>query len=89
MPTGANAPNVCQWMHQSEALKIFAGFAGKTQSAGHILPLHWYVACRLVIEGGFRPEDIMPRSVTSRGNPVGRRGCRAPSHHQTPERCYE
>ncbi|WP_225008089.1 hypothetical protein [Novosphingobium percolationis] len=27
----------------------------------HILPLHWYVACRLVVEGGFDPDDIIPR----------------------------
>lgn len=27
----------------------------------HIKPVHWYVACRLVLEGGFRPEDIKPR----------------------------
>ncbi len=31
------------------------------QGAGHIKPLHWYVACRLVLEGGFRPEEITPR----------------------------
>lgn len=52
---------VCQWTSQAQALTEFAVFAGKTQSAEHIKPLHWYVACRLVIEGGFRPEDITPR----------------------------
>ncbi|HEY3887598.1 MAG TPA: hypothetical protein VGL73_03425 [Caulobacteraceae bacterium] len=39
----------------------FATFVGKTQSAEHIKPLHWYVACRLVLEGGFAPDDITPR----------------------------
>ncbi len=33
----------------------------ETQSARHIKPLHWYIAARLVIEGGFRPEEITPR----------------------------
>lgn len=51
----------CRWTPQSEALSAFAEFAGKTQSATHIRPLHWYVACRLVIEGGFDPDDITPR----------------------------
>lgn len=51
----------CQWTNQADALKGFAEFTGKTQSTGHIKPLHWYVACRLVIEGGFDPSDITPR----------------------------
>ena len=51
----------CRWTTQSEALAAFASFAGKTQSARHIKPLHWYVAGRLVIEGGFDPDDITPR----------------------------
>jgi hypothetical protein len=51
----------CQWVSQSGAFTEFATFAGKTESAAHIKPLHWYVACRLVIEGGFRPDDIVPR----------------------------
>lgn len=52
---------VCRWTTQAEALKAFAAFTGKTQSANHIKPLHWYVACRLVLEGGFHPDDITPR----------------------------
>ena len=52
---------LCQWTTQAEALKSFADFTGKTQSAGQIKPLHWYVACRLVLEGGFDPDDITPR----------------------------
>lgn len=52
---------VCQWINQSEALKRFSTFVGKTQGQQHIRPLHWYVACRLVLEGGFSPDDITPR----------------------------
>lgn len=48
-------------MSQAAALSAFAGFGGKVQSAGHIKPLHWYVACRLVLEGGFDPADVTPR----------------------------
>ena len=29
--------------------------------AKHIKPLHWYIACRLVLEGGFNPDHITPR----------------------------
>jgi hypothetical protein len=54
-------PRVCQWKNQAEALKEFAKYAGRTESAAHIKPLDWYVACRLVVEGGFHPEDIVPR----------------------------
>jgi hypothetical protein len=32
-----------------------------TESGGQIKPLHWYVACRLVVEGGFDPDDVAPR----------------------------
>ena len=51
----------CRWMSQAGALKHFAEFSGKIESAAHIKPLHWYVACRLVVEGGFEPDDIVPR----------------------------
>jgi hypothetical protein len=51
----------CEWTTQKQAFAAFAGFAEKTQSAGHIKPLHWYVACRLVLEGGFDPDHIKPR----------------------------
>jgi hypothetical protein len=59
----------CQWRAQADALKEFAEFTGKTESTAHIKPLHWYVACRLVLEGGFHPDDIVPRppfAVTER-----------------------
>lgn len=60
MPSNLEA-KTCQWTNQADALAAFAEFTGKTQSASHIKPLHWYVACRLVIEGGFNPDDIVPR----------------------------
>ena len=60
MPTDRET-KTCQWTNEAEALAAFAEFTGKTQSASHIKPLHWYVACRLVLEGGFDPADITPR----------------------------
>lgn len=51
----------CQWINQADALRHFASYNGSTQSQQHIKPLHWYVACRLVLEGGFHPDDITPR----------------------------
>lgn len=53
--------STCQWITQADALEWFATFRGATQSQQHIKPLHWYVACRLVLEGGFDPDDITPR----------------------------
>lgn len=50
----------CQWLNLPEALTHFATYSGQTQSQQHIKPLHWYVACRLVLEGGFHPDDITP-----------------------------
>lgn len=50
----------CQWLNLPEALHHFGTYAGPTQSQQHIKPLHWYVACRLVLEGGFHPDDITP-----------------------------
>jgi hypothetical protein len=52
---------ISEWTSERQAFAAFAGFTEKTQSAGHIKPLHWYIACRLVIEGGFAPDDITPR----------------------------
>lgn len=51
---------VCRWVSQSDALEHFATYTGPTQSQQHIKPLHWYVACRLVVEGGFHPDNITP-----------------------------
>jgi len=51
----------CQWTALEDAFTAFAASTVKHQSAGHIKPFHWYVACRLVLEGGFHPDDITPR----------------------------
>ena len=61
MTSAEDERNVCQWVSQSQALGHFATYTGGVQSQEHIKPLHWYVACRLVLEGGFRPEEITPR----------------------------
>ena len=45
----------------SHAFRHFAEFSGPTQSQRHIRPLHEYVTCRLVLEGGFRPTELTPR----------------------------
>ena len=47
-------------MSLREALSGFVD-ATETQSQAHIRRLHWHVAARLVIEGGFLPDEIMPR----------------------------
>lgn len=52
---------VCQWLSLEEALHHFATSDGPTQSQQHIKPLHWYVASRLVLEGGFHPDEVTPR----------------------------
>ena len=65
----AGTPRVCQWVNQADALEHFVRYDGPTQSQQHIKPLHWYVACRLVLEGGFHPDEIKPRppfTVTKR-----------------------
>ena len=62
--------NVCEWWSLRSALAHFVTFRGSTQSQRHIKPLHWYVACRLVVEGGFDPSEIVPRPpfrVTRKG----------------------
>lgn len=41
------------------------------------MPLHWYVACRLVVEGGFDPQEIAPRPPFR----VTRKGGRGLLHH--------
>ena len=53
--------NRCQRLTLGEALSAFASSGQPTQSQRHIKPLHWYVACRLVVEGGFHPDEIVPR----------------------------
>lgn len=73
----SDRPNVCRWTTQAEAVRAFASFTGKTQSASHIKPLHWYVAGRLVVEGGFDPDDLTPRPPFR----VERRSGQAPRLH--------
>ena len=63
-------PEPPRWLTLEEALTAFASTTDRTQSQRHIKPLHWYVACRLVIEGGYHPDCIVPRPpfvVTSCG----------------------
>ena len=59
--TRLRARRTCQWVNRDDALRHFASYDGPTQSQQHIKPLHWYVACRLVLEGGFHPNEIKPR----------------------------
>lgn len=47
--------------NRSHAFRHFAEFRGPTQSQRHIRPLHEYVTCRLVLEGGFRPTELTPQ----------------------------
>lgn len=50
-----------KWIGLSDALANFASASDGVQGQGHIRPLHWYIACRLCIEGGFHPDEITPR----------------------------
>lgn len=61
MPLNLDGPMVCRWIGAEAALEHFASYTGVTQSQQHIKPLHWYVACRLVLEGGFLPDEVTPR----------------------------
>lgn len=51
----------CEWFSLGQALARFASYTGRTESQAHIKPLHWYTSCRLVLEGGFHPDEIVPR----------------------------
>jgi len=51
----------CRWIALQEALRVFVENLTGHQGSEHIKPLHWYVASRPVIEGGFHPNDITPR----------------------------
>ncbi|MBI4582123.1 MAG: hypothetical protein HY718_20675 [Planctomycetes bacterium] len=57
----SNQPERCKWIGLRDALREFALAAHGTTSQRHIKPLHWYVACRLCLEGGFHPDEITPR----------------------------
>lgn len=49
------------WVTLNDALTTFVRAEHGTQGQRHIRPLHWHVACRLVLEGGFHPDEIVPR----------------------------
>ena len=49
--------------NRSAAFEHFARFSGATQSQQHIKPLHDYVAARLVMKGGFSPDDLTVSSA--------------------------
>lgn len=51
---------VCHWRGTEETFYHLATSKEKTQSQNVVKPIHWYVACRLVIEGGFLPDEIKP-----------------------------
>jgi len=57
----AKGPERCEWIDLREALCQFAAATYGTTSQRHIKPLHWYMACRLCLEGGFLPDEITPR----------------------------
>lgn len=65
----AKEPESCRWINLREALSEFALATYGTTSQRHIKPMHWYVACRLCLEGGFDPDEITPRPpfVVERG----------------------
>jgi len=58
------------YLNLTQALRVFVG-ATAHQSQEHIKPTHQYVALRLVLEGGFLPDEITPhppvRATRSRG----------------------
>ena len=49
------------WVTLKDALTTFARAEHGTQGQRQIRPLHWHVACRLVVEGGFHPDEVVPR----------------------------
>ena len=50
----------CQWRGAEETFRHLATSKESTQSQKVVKPLHWYIACRLVVEGGFLPDEIKP-----------------------------
>lgn len=50
----------CHWRGVRETFRHIATSGEKSESQRVVKPLHWYVACRLVLEGGFLPEEITP-----------------------------
>ena len=56
-----DAEDAASRYHRLRAFRHFAEFEGRTQTQAHIKPLHEYVTCRLVLEGGFHPAELTPR----------------------------
>ena len=61
MTASNSAEDTRSRFNRLNALRHFAEFEGRTQSQLHIRPLHEYVTCRLVLEGGFHPTELSPR----------------------------
>lgn len=67
-PDGIVAPpddlarsRVCRLVRRRHALRHLAVDDRPARSRRQVELLHWYVACRLVLEGGFRPDEVTPR----------------------------
>jgi len=58
------------FLHIRDALKVFAG-ATIVQDQRHIKPMHQHVALRLVLEGGFLPDEITPHPPLSASKRAG------------------
>lgn len=52
-------PQTCKLISFTEACTAFVSNF-ETQGSAHIRGMHWYVANRLVVEGGFDPEGLKP-----------------------------
>ena len=52
--SGQNSPSI----DRLSAFRHFAEFDGRTQSQKHNLPLHRYITCRLVLEGGLKTKNV-------------------------------
>lgn len=50
-----------EYLDLGAALRVYCDPKSNIQSQEHIRPMHYYSALRLVLEGGFEPEDILPR----------------------------
>ncbi|HVR09340.1 MAG TPA: hypothetical protein VMW75_14920 [Thermoanaerobaculia bacterium] len=71
LPLAGSEASRCQWILLRDALRAFVLNATGHQGQAHIRPLHYYVSSRLVLEGGFNPDDITPRPpfvVDTRGS---------------------
>jgi hypothetical protein len=53
-------PSLPKFLNLATALREFVTVAG-TQSQQHIRPIHRSLSLRLALEGGFHPEEIVPR----------------------------